>query len=97
MMALAGILGVSASQLIWIDSVKHELMLLSLAACGYGLYRAYSTPADQSCCPSSSEDKRASMSPRSEVMARFFQSKGFLWAVTIVTLVILALPYIGGL
>ena len=82
LIAFAGLLGVTASQLVWLSSIKPYLIAISLIAIAYSLYRAYFPPKKQDCC--STEKKKL----------RFYQTKAFLWAIAILILTILLLPYL---
>ena len=91
LMALAGMLGVSASQLIWLSSIKNYLIAFSLLAIGYNLYRAYYPKKEEECCSISEYE---TLNHKEQKAVSFFQSKPFLWSIAILTLIILLLPYL---
>ncbi|OSY87956.1 hypothetical protein WH52_07920 [Tenacibaculum holothuriorum] len=94
LMALAGMLGVSASNLIWLSSIKNYLILFSLLAIGYNLYRAYYPKKEQECCDVNQYEQLSKLNTTERKTVSFFQSKKFLWFVAVLTIVILLLPYI---
>lgn len=89
-MALAGMLGVSASSLIWLSSIKNYLIAFSLIAISYNLYRAYFPKQTKSCC----NINELNLDKNEKKAVSFFQSKIFLWSIAILTIVILLLPYL---
>lgn len=94
LMALAGMLGVSASQLVWLSSIKNYLIVFSLLAIGYNLYRAYYPKKEAECCTVNEYEVLSKLNEKERKTVSFFQSKPFLWAIAIMTIVILVLPYI---
>jgi len=94
LMALAGILGVSASQLIWLSSIKNYLIVFSLLAISYNLYRAYFPKKESACCSFEENVALSKLSTKERKTASFFQSKIFLWSIAILTITILLLPYL---
>ena len=91
--AIAGMLGVSASQLVWLASIKNHLMAISLLAIGYNLYRAYFPKKDAQCCSTEHPELSTPLTVKEQKTVSIFQSKTFLWCVTALTLFILLLPY----
>ncbi|WP_272150147.1 hypothetical protein [Tenacibaculum aiptasiae] len=96
LMALAGVLGVSASQLIWLSSIKNYLITFSLIAISYNLYRAYYPKVQQECCDMNQYKALSKLNENEKKAVSFFQSKKFLWAVAIITIIILILPYLSN-
>ena len=94
LMALAGMLGVSASQLVWLSSIKNYLIAFSLLAISYNLYRAYYPKKQQECCSTGEYEALANLNEKEKKVVSVFQSKKFLWSVAILTIVILLLPYL---
>lgn len=94
LMALAGVLGVSASQLIWLSSIKNYLIAFSLIAIAYNLYRAYYPRKTAECCSSDQYEALSKLNENEQKTLSFFQSKPFLWGVAIFTLIILLIPYL---
>ncbi|APD06023.1 hypothetical protein UJ101_00476 [Flavobacteriaceae bacterium UJ101] len=91
-LALAGLIGVSASQLAWLASVKNYLIAFSLMVIFYNLYKAYFPSKKQDCC--SIDENQPTLQKNEQKIVSFFQSKLFLWSIAIVTLLILLLPYL---
>lgn len=94
LMALAGMLGVSASQLIWLSSIKNYLIAFSLLAIGYNLYRAYYPKKAAECCTTDQYEALSKLNETERKTVSFFQSKPFLWGVAILTIIIVLLPYL---
>jgi len=93
LMALAGMLGASVSQLVWLATIKPYLIAFSLIAITYNLYRAY-FPNHKECC-SVEGDKPIKKLHKEEIkIFSFLNSKRFLWSIAILTILILLLPYI---
>lgn len=94
LMALAGMLGISASNLIWLSSIKNYLIAFSFIAISYNLYRAYYPQKKQECCNISNDNSFPQLKENEQKAVSFFQSKKFLWFIAITTLIILILPYL---
>lgn len=94
LMTLAGVLGVSASQLIWLSSVKNYLIAFSLIAISYNLYRAYFPKKKEECCSIEQKDVLDNLTETERKSVSFFQSKPFLWSIAIITIIIILLPYL---
>lgn len=92
--ALAGMLGVSASQLVWLSSIKNYLIAFSLVAISYNLYRAYFPKKEAACCDAEAYEQLSQLNEKEKGIMSFFQSKTFLWSIAGITLLILALPYL---
>lgn len=92
LLALAGFMGVSASQIIWLSSIKNYLVFGSLIIISYNLYRAYYPKKNQECC---SIDEDSTLTKKESKLVAFFQSKRFLWSIAIMTLFILILPFLS--
>lgn len=97
LMALAGVLGISASQLIWLASIKNYLITFSLLAISYNLYRAYYPKEDKECCDINQYEQLSNLNNNQKKAVSFFQSKKFLWSIAILTIFILILPQISKL
>lgn len=95
-LAVAGFLGVSVSQLVWLASIKNYLIIISLVAISYSLYKAYKKPKQMNtnnCCqPTSLAEENKGKKSFSSVI----RSKTFLWIVAIFTLLTLLAPYISN-
>lgn len=93
-LAIAGFLGVSISQLVWLASIKNYLIIISLGAIVYSLYKAYKKPKNMelSCC---TVDFENSQNVKADVK-RAFRSKLFLWIMAFLTLATLLAPYAGN-
>lgn len=96
LMSLAGILGVSASHLIWLSSIKTHLITFSLLAIGFNLYRAYFPKKEKKCCAIEHYETISKLNKTEQKTVSFFQSKSFLWSITLLTILILLLPYLNN-
>jgi len=94
LIALAGIIGASASQVIWLSSIKNYLIMGSLAITSYNLYRAYYPRTEQNCCTSELAESTSSLNNNRYNITGFFKSKTFLWITTVITIAILIIPYL---
>ncbi len=92
LIAFAGFLGVSASQLIWLSSIKTELIAFSLVAISYNLYRAYYPKKVEICCSIEESNSSVPLTKKESKTLLFLQSKPFLWSIAILTLFILLSP-----
>jgi len=97
LMAFAGFLGINASQLIWLSSIKTELITFSLLAIVYNLYRAYYPKKAEVCCTIDQPSVTNKLSKKESKTLLFLQSKAFLWSIAGLTLFILLLPKLTNL
>lgn len=91
LLSIAGFLGVTVSQLVWLSSAKPYLVTISLASIGYSLVKAYKKPSPDgmaSCCTIPQDKNKDDRS--------FLQSKTFLWVMAIFTLITLIAPSIAN-
>lgn len=95
LIAFAGVLGISASQLIWVSGIKNYLIVFSLLAISYNLFRAYYPKKQQKCC-NYQHQQLPQLNLKERKIVSFFQSKTFLWGVAIFTIIILILPYLSN-
>lgn len=94
LMALAGMLGASVSQLVWLASVKPYLVTFSLLMVSFNLYRAYFPKKEASCCDLNEAQATQQLNAKEKQTLSFLQSKPFLWSIAILTILLLLLPYI---
>ena len=94
LMGLAGMLGVSASHLIWLSSIKNYLITFSLIAITYNLYRAYFPKKQNQCCSVDNNNPLSHLNDQEKKQISFLRSKSFLWSIAIVTILIIILPYL---
>ena len=81
LMAFAGMLGASVSQLVWLATIKPYLIAFSLIAVSYNLYRAYFPKKEQACCTIESQETISKLDTKQKKSLSFLQSKTFLWCV----------------
>lgn len=94
LMSLAGMLGVTASQLIWLSSIKNYLIAFSLLSISYNLYRAYFPQKQNECCELDAYEEFSKLNKTERKTVSFFQSKAFLWSIAMLTILILIFPYV---
>lgn len=97
LMALAGMLGATVSQLVWLATIKPYLISFSLLAIGYNLYRAYYPKKVKTCCSLEEQEALQKVNQKEYKVILFLQSKKFLWSVAILTIIILLIPYLLNL
>lgn len=79
-LAIIGGLGGAASVFSWIEPARPYLIIVTIGVLGFSFYQAYKPSKQDDCdCP--------------PVKKSFLQSKGFLWVVAILSLVLMAFPY----
>ncbi|NLR90815.1 hypothetical protein [Flammeovirga agarivorans] len=93
LLAIVGLMGVSASTLTWLISIKPLLIGSSLMLTIYNLYKAYFPNKKESCCTSNIEYEELALSEKRAF--HFFQSKRFLWGIAFLNIFILILPYLN--
>ncbi|WP_196890835.1 hypothetical protein [Aureivirga marina] len=93
-LSIAGFLGVSTSQLIWLSDIKNYLIFISLIAISYNLYRAYSPKEKENCCDLNQQEIITKLNKKESKFVQILQSKTFLWLIALLTLFILLLPFI---
>lgn len=94
LLALAGMLGATAAQLVWLASIKPYLITGSLLIVSYNLYRAYFPSTPQVCCEINTGTPKKELSKLETKSIHFFSSKLFLWIVAALTVGFSILPYI---
>ena len=94
LMSIAGMLGATVSQLVWLAAIKPYLIAFSLIAISYNLYRAYYPKNNNACCTLKEQEFVQNLNQKEYKMLSFLQSKTFLWGVAILTIFILLLPYL---
>lgn len=87
---VAGIAGISgaASSFSWMEPLRPYLIGFTVITLGFAFYQAYKPKmAEADCCAVGEAPKKT----------RFFQTKGFLWVVTILAAIFLTFPYYNGI
>ena len=86
---VAGIAGLSgaASTFSWVEPLRPYLIGFTVLALGFAFYQAYKPKkAEADCCAVDEAPKK-----------KFFQTKGFLWMVTVLAALFLTFPYYNGI
>ncbi|WP_040280029.1 hypothetical protein [Psychroserpens damuponensis] len=94
LMALAGMLGASVSQLVWVATIKPYLIAFSLITISYNLYRAYYPKKQEQCCAVEDQNVIKNLDKKQRKALAFLNSKPFLWSIAILTILILIFPYL---
>lgn len=104
LLALAGLLGVTSSQLLFLMEIKPILLMVSLGLVALNLYRAYFPKKNAECCTvpikgmegveQIGEDKSKPLTQKENKVLKFLQSKKFLWGVAIVAVAMILYPYV---
>ncbi len=84
LLALTGGLSGGVSAFAWVEPLRPYLIGLSVLALGIAFYLAY-RPSKTDECDCELKDKRS-----------FLNSKGFLWAVTVISVLLFSFPYYVG-
>lgn len=92
--ALLGFIGLSGSTLKIFEKLTPFFLVITVLALAFGFYKAYS-PKKAECCPPKGEDnKDKSACCEKQKPVSFFQSKAFLWAVTVLCVIMWTYPLI---
>lgn len=91
--ALLGFIGLSGSTLKFFEKLTPVFLAITVISLGYGFYKAYSTKKSDCCPPSGSADNPANSCCEKEKPKSFFQSKAFLWVVTILCAIMWVWPF----
>jgi mercuric ion transport protein len=89
--ALFGFIGLSSSSMKFFEKLTPFFLVLTIFSLAYAFYKAYQVKA-ANCCDtdnSTSESKCCDTSQKTS----FFQSKSFLWAITILSFIMWTYPY----
>lgn len=85
LLAIVGGVSGGASMFSWVEPFRPYLITVSALALGYAFYQAYKRkPADD--CGCEVPEKKS-----------FFNSKGFLWGVTLVSILLFTFPHYAGI
>lgn len=96
LLALAGLLGVTSSQLMFLIEIKPILLTVSLGLVAFNLYRAYFPKKKEECCTLEGVPEEGGKPlDKKEIKAlKFLQSKKFLWGIAVITVSMIAYPYV---
>ncbi|MBW6490912.1 MAG: hypothetical protein K0B15_06915 [Lentimicrobium sp.] len=92
--ALLGFIGLSGSTLKIFEKLTPIFLVITVLALAYGFYKAYSPKKAECCSPPKTEDKDNSSCCEKEKPVSFFQSKAFLWVVTVLCVIMWTYPLI---
>lgn len=89
--ALFGFIGISSSSLKFFEKLTPVFLALTIFSLAYAFYKAYK-PKEANCCDSGNSNSDCCNSPKKTI---FFQSKSFLWAITIMSAIMWTYPYVS--
>lgn len=91
--ALFGFIGLSSSSMKFFEKLMPIFLALTILSLSYAFYKAYK-PKEANCCDSEN-NKNGSDCCNTPKKTTFFQSKSFLWAITIMSAIMWTYPYIS--
>lgn len=91
--ALFGLIGLSGSTLAWFDKFTPLFLILTILSLSYAFYKAYQ-PKPAACCDPADANTGESCCPPNK-KTTFLQSKSFLWATTIMVVIMWTYPIIN--
>lgn len=91
--ALFGFIGLSGSSIKFFEKLMPFFLALTILSLSYAFYKAYK-PKEANCCDSENNN-RSSDCCDTPKKTNFFQSKSFLWAITIMSALMWTYPYIS--
>lgn len=93
--ALFGLIGISGATLSFLEKLKPVFLVVTVLSLSYAFYKAYK-PKPVECCNTDKTTNEMSCCIK-EQKTSFFQSKSFLWATTILCIILWLYPYIPKL
>lgn len=93
--ALFGFIGISSSSMKFFEKLTPFFLILTILSLSYAFYKAYK-PKDVDCCDSENNDGGSDCCSTPK-KTTFFQSKSFLWAITIMSVIMWTYPYFSKL
>lgn len=93
--ALFGLIGISSSSMKFLEKLTPFFLVLTIFSLSYAFYKAYK-PKEANCCDSGNNNSGSDCC-NTPKKSKFFQSKSFLWAITIMSFIIWTYPYFSPL
>lgn len=93
--ALFGFIGLSSSSMKFLEKLTPFFLVLTIVSLAYAFYKAYK-PKDTNCCDSENNNNGSDCC-NTPKKTNFFQSKSFLWAITIMSAIMWTYPYFSKL
>lgn len=93
--ALFGFIGLSSSSMIFFEKLTPFFFVLTIFSLAYAFYKAYK-PKEANCCDSENNNNGSDCC-NTHKKTIFFQSKSFLWAITIMSAIMWTYPYFSKL
>jgi len=92
--AILGFIGLSGSVLKVFEVLTPLFLVLTVISLAYGFYKAYKPKKAACCSPAASGEGASPSCCEKERKESFFQSKSFLWAITVLCIVMWTYPLI---
>jgi len=92
--ALLGFIGLSGSTIKFLGALTPIFLIITVISLAYGFHKAYAVKKAPCCVPAEKSETSSSACCQEEKPKTFFQSKTFLWVVTILCVVMWAYPYV---
>lgn len=92
--ALFGLIGISSSSMQFLEKLTPFFLVLTILSLSYAFYKAYKPKAN--CCDSENSNNGSDCC-NTPKKTNFFQSKSFLWAITIMSAIMWTYPYFSKL
>jgi len=93
--ALFGFIGLSSSSMKFFEKLTPFFLVLTIFSLAYAFYKAYK-PKEANCCDSVNNNSGSDCC-NTPKKTNFFQSKSFLWAITIMSAIMWTYPYFSKL
>ena len=90
--ALFGLIGLSGSTLQYFEKLTPVFLVLTIVSLSYAFYKAYK-PIPVNCCNKNNNDSFSKLLYKKRSTKIFFNSKSFLWATTILCVIMWLYPY----
>ena len=91
--ALFGLIGLSGSTLRFFEKLTPLFLGITILSLSYAFYKAYKPTSNRNCNTANTDDMNTCCAKEKKMS--FFQSKSFLWAITILCAIMWLYPYAG--
>ena len=93
--ALFGLIGLSSSSMKFFEKLTPLFLVITIFSLAFAFYKAYK-PKAANCCDTENNKSESDCCNKPK-KTTFFQSKSFLWAITILVIIMWTYPYISKL
>lgn len=91
---LLGFIGLSGSTIKFLGALTPLFLIITVISLAYGFYKAYAVKNAPCCVPAANGEVQSSACCVQDKPKTFFQSRTFLWVVTILCIVMWVYPYV---